>query len=68
MEEAIRRAVHLVLLQALEAAEAAGGDVILVRSDVDDPPLVDVDLEPAESLADAAERVLGGHGISLDYA
>jgi len=48
-----------VLLETLHTAEAAGGNVLVIRTDVDDATVLDVDLEPTERLADSAETVFG---------
>ena len=59
--DAVGRGVHAVLLEALEAGEAAGGHVLRVGGDGGDGAALDGELEAAEGLADAAE---GGVGLA----
>ena len=63
VQQAVRRVVHLVLLETLEAAVATRGDVIVVGFDVLDLATVDGDLEATECLTNAAE---GLHCLSHD--
>jgi hypothetical protein len=66
VQQAIGRVVQLVLLEPLHAGEAAGRDVARVGPDRHDALALDVDLEPAQRLADPAKgRVRVGHRGNL---
>jgi hypothetical protein len=65
MTKPIGRGVEVVLLEPLEAGEAARRDVRRVGPHLEDAVALDVDLEPAERLTDTAEGVLGLHAPAV---
>ena len=70
VEEAVGVVVLLGQLAALDAGESLVHRVLGVATDLDGTAILDVDLDGAEGVAEAAEGLLGldGHGIPRSAA